>query len=71
MVAADILARVSPSDVAFESRIEEWTPDLVHTDGRTDAIGGTAPALHEGAVRLDPYAAVWLHDSNPEKAGAT
>ena len=34
----------------------------LHTDGLRDAISGTAPSLHEGAVPLDPYAAVWLHD---------
>jgi amylosucrase len=34
----------------------------LHTDGLRDAISGTAPSLHEGAIPLEPYAAVWLHD---------
>ena len=34
----------------------------LHTDGLRDAISRTAPSMHEGAVRLDPYAVVWLHE---------
>ena len=34
----------------------------LHTDGLQDAISGTAPWMHEGAVRLGAYGAVWLHD---------
>ena len=34
----------------------------LHTDGLRDAISGTAPSLHEGAIPLEPYAAAWLHD---------
>ncbi len=33
----------------------------LHVDGLVDAITGTAPPMHEGAVRLEPYAAMWLH----------
>jgi amylosucrase len=41
--------------------------DVLHwlglrTDGLRDAISGTAPSLHEGAIPLEPYAAAWLHD---------
>ena len=34
----------------------------LHTDGLRDAISRTAPSMHEGAVRLEPYAVVWLHE---------
>lgn len=34
----------------------------LHTAGLRDAITGSAPELHDGAVRLGPYAAAWLHD---------
>ena len=34
----------------------------LHTDGLRDAVSGTAPSLHEGAIPLEPYAAAWLHD---------
>jgi amylosucrase len=34
----------------------------LHTDGLHDALTGAAPDLVEGAVRLPPYAKVWLHD---------
>jgi amylosucrase len=34
----------------------------LHVPGLRDAISGTAPSMHEGAVCLEPYAAVWLHD---------
>ncbi len=33
----------------------------LHTDGLRDAISGTAPSLHEGAIPLEPYATAWLH----------
>ncbi len=36
----------------------------LHTDGLHDAITGAAPELHDGAVRLAPYATAWLHDTN-------
>jgi amylosucrase len=47
-----------------EARVDA---DVLHwlglqTDDVRDAISGTAPSMHEGAVRLDPYAAAWLHD---------
>lgn len=29
--------------------------------GLVDALTGRAPGLHDGAVRLEPYASVWLH----------
>lgn len=35
----------------------------LHTDGLRDALTGAPPALHDGAVRLDPYAAAWLYDA--------
>nr|WP_307814348.1 alpha-amylase family protein [Nocardioides baculatus] len=34
----------------------------LHTDGLRDAISGTAPSLHEGAIPLEPYAAAWVYD---------
>ncbi len=34
----------------------------LHTDGLHDAITDSAPELRDGAVRLAPYATVWLHD---------
>ncbi len=34
----------------------------LHTDGLQDAICGTAPSMHEGAVRLGAYGTAWLHD---------
>ncbi len=34
----------------------------LHTSGLHDAISGHAPELHDGAVRLAPYAAAWLYD---------
>ena len=34
----------------------------MHTAGSHDAIADLAPELHDGAVRLAPYAAAWLHD---------
>ena len=34
----------------------------LHTDGLHDALSSRAPELHDGAVRLAPYATVWLHD---------
>ncbi len=34
----------------------------LHTAGLHDAISGSAPELHDGAVRLAPYATAWLHD---------
>ena len=34
----------------------------LHTPGLHDAISGQAPELHDGAVRLAPYAAAWLYD---------
>ena len=34
----------------------------LHTDGLHDAITGLPPELHDGAVRLAPYATAWLHD---------
>ena len=33
----------------------------LHGPGLRDAISGTAPSMREGAVRLEPYAAAWLH----------
>ena len=33
----------------------------LHDDGLVDALTGAAPELHDGAVRLEPYAAAWLH----------
>jgi amylosucrase len=33
----------------------------LHDDGLVDALTGSAPELHDGAVRLEPYAAAWLH----------
>jgi len=33
----------------------------LHDDGLVDALTGQAPELHDGAVRLAPYAAAWLH----------
>ena len=30
-------------------------------DGLRDALTGAAPPVHDGAVRLAPYAAAWLH----------
>jgi amylosucrase len=33
----------------------------LHDDGLVDALIGSAPELHDGAVRLEPYAAAWLH----------
>lgn len=35
----------------------------LHTPGLGDALTGDAPDLVDGAVRLGPYAAVWLHDA--------
>ena len=35
----------------------------LHVPGLHDAISGRAPDLEEGAVRLAPYAAAWLYDS--------
>jgi amylosucrase len=43
----------------------------LHADGLRDAISGTAPTLHEGAVPLEPYASVWLHDSTPDRTDPT
>ena len=37
----------------------------LHSDDLVDALTGAAPHLHEGAVRLEPYASVWLHASPP------
>ncbi len=34
----------------------------LHTEGLHDAIAGSAPEVRDGAVRLAPYATVWLHD---------
>ncbi|WP_425573986.1 alpha-amylase family glycosyl hydrolase [Nocardioides bigeumensis] len=48
---------------------EAWVaPDVLHwlglhVPGLHDAISGRAPDLEEGAVRLAPYAAAWLYDS--------
>jgi amylosucrase len=36
----------------------------LHVSGLHDAISGHAPAMREGAVRLAPYAAAWLYDSD-------
>jgi amylosucrase len=33
----------------------------LHDDGLVDALTGDAPPLHGGSVRLEPYAAAWLH----------
>jgi amylosucrase len=33
----------------------------LHDDRLVDALTGTAPPVVEGAVRLEPYAAAWLH----------
>lgn len=35
----------------------------LHAPGLRDALTGDAPDLVDGAVRLGPYAAVWLHDA--------
>lgn len=34
----------------------------LHVPGLRDALTGAAPDLHDGAVRLGPYASAWLHD---------
>ena len=33
----------------------------LHDDALVDALTASAPELHDGAVRLEPYAAAWLH----------
>ena len=40
----------------------------LHSDDLVDALTGAAPDLHDGAVRLAPYASVWLHASSPPSA---
>jgi amylosucrase len=37
----------------------------LHRDHLVDALTGEVPDLHDGAVRLAPYASAWLHASAP------
>nr|WP_242494869.1 alpha-amylase family protein [Nocardioides zhouii] len=60
---------VTGEEAWVEADVLHWLG--LHTDGLRDAISGSAPSMHEGAIRLDPYAAVWLHESAPEKTGLT
>jgi amylosucrase len=50
---------VSGEQARVEADVLHWLG--LHTPGLHDAISGTAPSLVEGAVPLEPYAAVWLH----------
>ncbi len=51
---------VTGEEARVDADVLHWLG--LHTDGLRDAISGTAPPMHEGAIPLEPYAAVWLHD---------
>ena len=36
----------------------------LHAGDLVDALTGKAPELHDGAVRLEPYATAWLHTAD-------
>lgn len=53
-------ANVTNSQAWVSADVLHWLG--LHTPGLRDALTGAAPDLVDGAVRLGPYAAVWLHD---------
>lgn len=54
-------ANASGEEAWVASDVLHWLG--LHTDGLRDALTGAPPELHDGAVRLAPYAAVWLYDA--------
>ncbi|WP_090972206.1 amylosucrase [Nocardioides exalbidus] len=53
-------ANVSDEEAWVDADVLHWLG--LHVPGLRDALTGTAPSLVEGAVRLGPWTAAWLHD---------